>query len=104
MPCEDMARRRPSASQGARCKKLMIECIHGVRKKGEALSTYLKENEIDPQTVIYIGNDINDLPCFPLVGCAFAPADADVRVKNEADQKGLVPNQAISNICALSLA
>ena len=68
-----------------RCKKLGLECIHGVLKKGEILSNYLKEHEIDPRSVVYIGNDINDLPCFPLVGCAVAPADAHDRVKNEAD-------------------
>ena len=68
-----------------RCKKLGLECIHGVLKKGEILSNYLKEHEIDPRDVVYIGNDINDLPCFPLVGCAVAPADAHDRVKNEAD-------------------
>ena len=68
-----------------RCKKLGLECIHGVLKKGAILSNYLKEHEIDPRDVVYIGNDINDLPCFPLVGCAVAPADAHDRVKNEAD-------------------
>ena len=68
-----------------RCKKLGLECIHGVLKKGEILSNYMKEHEVDPRSVVYIGNDINDLPCFPLVGCAVAPADAHDRVKNEAD-------------------
>ena len=29
--------------------------------------------------MIYVGNDINDLPCFPLVGCAVALADAAAR-------------------------
>ena len=68
-----------------RSKKLNLECIHGVLKKGETLANYLKENEIDPWSVIYVGNDINDLPCFPLVGCAIVPSDAHDRVKNEAD-------------------
>lgn len=68
-----------------RCKKLNLNCIHGVLKKGEILSNYLKENQIDPDDVVYIGNDINDLPCFPLVGCAVTPADANPQVKNEAD-------------------
>ena len=31
---------------------------------------------MDPARVIYMGNDINDLPCFPLVGCAVVVADA----------------------------
>lgn len=68
-----------------RCKKLNLECIHGVLKKGEILANYMKEHEINPQNVIYIGNDINDLPCFPLVGCAVVPADAHPEVKKEAD-------------------
>lgn len=68
-----------------RCKKLNLECIHGVLKKGDILNNYLKEKAIDPQNVIYVGNDINDLPCFPLVGCAVVPADANPEVKKEAD-------------------
>ena len=68
-----------------RCKKLNLECIHGVLKKGEILANYMKEKEIAPQNVIYIGNDINDLPCFPVVGCAVVPADANPEVKKEAD-------------------
>lgn len=68
-----------------RCKKLNLECIHGVLKKGDILENYLKEKEINPQNVIYVGNDINDLPCFSLVGCAVVPADAHNVVKNAAD-------------------
>lgn len=68
-----------------RCKKLNLECIHGVLKKGEMLESYLNEQQIDPVDVIYVGNDVNDLPCFPLVGCAVVPADAHFRVKKEAD-------------------
>ncbi len=68
-----------------RCKKLGLECIHGVLKKGDILDNYLKTNQIDPRDVVYVGNDINDLPCFPLVGCAVVPADANDHVKNEAD-------------------
>ncbi len=30
----------------------------------------MAEKGIDPADVIYMGNDINDLPCFPLAGCA----------------------------------
>ena len=68
-----------------RCKKLGLECIHGVLKKGDTLVNYLKENQIDPDDVVYMGNDLNDLPCFPIVGCAVVPADAHARVRNEAD-------------------
>ena len=88
-----------------RCKKLKIECIHGVLKKGEILENYLAEKKIDPKHVIYMGNDINDLPCFPLVGCAIAPSDANERVKNEADivlmHKG--GNGAVRELCDMLL-
>ena len=68
-----------------RCKKLGLELIHGVLKKGDVLQNYLKENQINPEHVVYIGNDVNDLPCFPLVGCAVCPADAHDSVKDKAD-------------------
>ena len=68
-----------------RCKKLNLECIHGVLKKGEVLEKYLKDNQINPANVIYVGNDVNDLPCFPLVGCAIVTANAHFKAKNEAD-------------------
>ncbi|MBR6089962.1 MAG: HAD hydrolase family protein, partial [Anaerolineaceae bacterium] len=63
------------------------------------------ETTIDPKHVIYMGNDINDLPCFPLVGCAIAPSDANERVKNEADivlmHKG--GNGAVRELCDMLL-
>jgi 3-deoxy-D-manno-octulosonate 8-phosphate phosphatase KdsC-like HAD superfamily phosphatase len=34
---------------------------------------------------VYMGNDVNDTPCFPMVGCAVAPADAEAAVCREAD-------------------
>jgi 3-deoxy-D-manno-octulosonate 8-phosphate phosphatase KdsC-like HAD superfamily phosphatase len=35
--------------------------------------------------VIYVGNDINDVPCFPLVACAFVVADAQPAALRQAD-------------------
>ena len=89
-----------------RCKKLGLDCIHGVLKKKDILENYLKENEIDPDKVVYIGNDVNDLPCFPLVGCAVTPADANPKVRNEADfvltHKG--GEGAVRELCEMILA
>ena len=45
-----------------------------------ALPIYLKAEE-----VIYVGNDINDLPCFEIVGWAVAVADAYPEVIRAAD-------------------
>ncbi len=60
----------------ARCEKLRIPVVMGIRDKTLVLKNYLEENHINPAEAVYIGNDINDVPCFPLVGCAVVVADA----------------------------
>ena len=47
---------------------------------------YLEQEQIASSEVVYVGNDINDLPCFPLVACAVAVADAQPEVLRQADQ------------------
>jgi YrbI family 3-deoxy-D-manno-octulosonate 8-phosphate phosphatase len=69
----------------ARCKKLKLPFIQGVQEKGRALENLLKERGVDPSNTIYIGNDTNDLVCFPLVGWAVAVADAHPEVRQAAD-------------------
>lgn len=69
----------------ARCKKIGVEVMQGVKDKAGRLKNYLTKQGIDPAQVVYVGNDINDLPCFPLVGCAVAVADAQPQVMREAD-------------------
>lgn len=69
----------------ARAKKLSIDCISGIESKGERLSSFLKERQLDPQLVAYLGNDVNDLPCFAQVGLAIAVADAFPEVRQAAD-------------------
>lgn len=69
----------------ARCRKLNLECIHGVDQKAAVLEKLLQERRIDPRNVLYVGNDLNDLPCFPIVGCAVAVADALPEVLSAAD-------------------
>ena len=60
----------------ARCRKMKIPVLQAVDDKPAALSKLFSERGIDAAKVIYMGNDLNDLPCFPLVGCAVAPSDA----------------------------
>jgi len=69
----------------ARCRKMNVPALQGILDKPPALRAYLEERGIDLQDVIYMGNDVNDLPCFPLVGCSAAPADAEPAVLREAD-------------------
>ena len=69
----------------ARCRKLELPVIQGVGDKAAALSSLLEERKLNPHGVVYLGNDVNDLPCFPLVGCAVAVADARPEVIAQAD-------------------
>jgi N-acylneuraminate cytidylyltransferase len=69
----------------ARCAKLGLPVIQGVDNKADALQAILTERKIDPKQVIYLGNDINDVPCFDLVGCAVVVADAHPSARRRAD-------------------
>jgi len=69
----------------ARCRKIGIPLVQSVQDKAVALKNYLDENKIDPKQAVYAGNDLNDLPCFPLVGCAVVSADAQPEALRAAD-------------------
>jgi N-acylneuraminate cytidylyltransferase len=69
----------------ARCHKLNIPWIQGENDKASALRKLLLDRNINANEVVYLGNDVNDLPCFPLVGWAVAVADAMPEVTRQAD-------------------
>jgi N-acylneuraminate cytidylyltransferase len=75
----------PNPVVAARCRKLELMVIQGLSDKSVALRALLEERQLDPSHVIYLGNDVNDLPCFPLVGCAVAVADSHPAVLFQAD-------------------
>jgi N-acylneuraminate cytidylyltransferase len=60
----------------ARADKLGIPVYQGIDEKGPELISILADRGISSESVVYLGNDINDLPCFPLVGLAAAVADS----------------------------
>ena len=67
-----------------RAEKLRIPCIHNCGDKRTALADYLMQNNIDPEKVVYCGNDINDLEVMRFVGLPVSPADGHWRVKEVA--------------------
>ena len=77
----------PNPVVKARASKMGVEAIHGIdiRGKGEALKQLLAEKKVDAANVVYIGNDLNDLPCFEIAGWAVAVADAYPEVLQAAD-------------------
>ena len=69
----------------ARADKLQIPCLHGVQDKGAALGQWLLEQGLDPMHIVYVGNDVNDLPCLEMVGFRVVVADAHPSVRAVAD-------------------
>jgi len=68
----------------ARAHKLKIPVLHGVDRKDLALKQWCEEQGIAPERVLYAGNDVNDLPCFALVGWPVAVASAHDAVRGAA--------------------
>jgi N-acylneuraminate cytidylyltransferase len=68
-----------------RTSKLGIPCRQGLKDKGQALKQLLQEQGYDPLEVVYVGNDVNDLPCLEMVGCAVAVADAHPDILAQVD-------------------
>ncbi len=77
----------PNPVVKARAEKMGVESVQGIdiRGKGEALRKLLVEKNVDASQVIYIGNDLNDLPCFEIAGWSVAVADAYPEVLQAAD-------------------
>jgi YrbI family 3-deoxy-D-manno-octulosonate 8-phosphate phosphatase len=68
----------------ARARKLRIPVLHGVDRKDLALKQWCEEQGVAPERVLYAGNDVNDLPCFALVGWPVAVANAHDAVRGAA--------------------
>jgi YrbI family 3-deoxy-D-manno-octulosonate 8-phosphate phosphatase len=69
----------------ARCRKMNVPWIQGENDKAAALNRLLVERNVNASEVIFLGNDVNDLPCFPRVGWAVAVSDAMPEVTRQAD-------------------
>lgn len=75
----------PNPVVAARAKKIGLPYFHGVNDKSHVLLDFLEREKIPAAETIYLGNDVNDLPCFPIVARAFVVADAHPVVKKQAD-------------------
>jgi YrbI family 3-deoxy-D-manno-octulosonate 8-phosphate phosphatase len=64
----------------ARAKKLNIPCRQGVEDKAQAIISICKEFEVDIKRAAFVGNDINDIAAFELVGLPIAVYDAHPEV------------------------
>ncbi len=60
----------------ARARKVNLPCAQAIDGKAAYLRDHCTREGIDLRDVIYVGNDLNDLECFAIVGCPVAVADA----------------------------
>lgn len=60
----------------ARAAKLKVRCVQAVEDKGAAAIALCDEYGVSPSRAMFVGNDINDIPAFQVVGAAVAVADA----------------------------
>ena len=97
----------PNPVVKARAKKMGVDAIHGVgmQDKGRVMREVLEQKKVQAEDVIYIGNDLNDLPCFEIAGWSVAVAYAYTEVIRAADHV-LTKNGgqgAVRELCELVL-
>jgi len=69
----------------ARCKKLGVAVFQSVNQKEKALIDLINKKKINADEVVYIGNDLNDIDCFPIAGYAAVPNGAFITARRNAD-------------------
>ncbi|HEY3476062.1 MAG TPA: HAD hydrolase family protein, partial [Anaerolineales bacterium] len=95
----------PNRVVEARAQKMGVQVVHGVgiHDKGRAMRDILEQKNVRAENVIYIGNDLNDLPCFEIAGWSVAVADAYPEVIRAADHVLSKPggHGALRELCDL---
>lgn len=75
-----------SPSLVKRAEKLGIAELHlGAKDKETVVRGILDRLRLSPHEMLYIGDDINDLPAFAIAGLSACPGDAEEAVKAEVD-------------------
>ncbi len=68
----------------ARARKLDVPALTGIDDKGAALAQWCAGRGHALRRTAFVGNDVNDLPCFDIVGWPIAVADAHHSVRARA--------------------
>jgi len=89
----------------ARCRKLGLECLQCLHDKRAAMLEWLGKHAISPANAVYVGNDMNDLPCMEVVGCSIGVSDAHSDVLSAVNIVLAKPggHGAIREVCDLIL-
>lgn len=77
---------RESAAVTRRCAELKIDfCHQGIMDKAMVFEKLIKHYKLRAKEVVFIGDDINDLPVFRLAGFSVCPADTFDYLKEQVD-------------------
>ena len=63
----------------------VFDIYMGIHYKLDAFQDLLDNYDLDPETILYVGDDVPDIPVMEKVGLGCCPADAVSDVKNMAD-------------------
>ena len=89
-----------------RSQKLRLPCKQNVADKAAAILETCRELGIPPTQTMFVGNDINDIPAFKVVGFPVAVADAYEEVLSHVLYQTQRPGGfgAVREVCDLILA
>ena len=72
-----------SKAVALRYRNLGVQDVYmGAQFKLPMFERWLEENELDASEVVFVGDDIPDLPVMQQVGCPCCPADACAEIKD----------------------
>jgi YrbI family 3-deoxy-D-manno-octulosonate 8-phosphate phosphatase len=97
----------PNPVVAARAKKMGVVTIHGIgmQDKGRVMREVLAQKNVKAENVVYVGNDLNDLPCFEVAGWSVAVPDAYPEVLQAVDYVLSKPGGygAVRELCEIIL-
>jgi 3-deoxy-D-manno-octulosonate 8-phosphate phosphatase (KDO 8-P phosphatase) len=77
---------RESSAVTRRCAELKVDfCHQGIVDKASVFEKLVKHYKLKMRDVVFIGDDINDLPIFRLAGFSACPADTYDYIKEQVD-------------------
>lgn len=86
-----------------RAKKLNIPCIQGVEDKAKIIQEICMKHDVSLKKSVFVGNDINDIAAFKIVGVPISVADAYPEVNPHVVYQTIKPGGygAVREICDL---
>ena len=68
-----------------RAEKMQVACVQSTVNKGQYLIDYLACINKDSKGLVFLGNDLNDLPAIQIAGFSVAPFDSHPKIIEQAN-------------------